>query len=396
MMAYEAWRPARGLPRVRRFWPRVLLLNALQAAVVVLAGFSWERWFKCSSLVDLSGLPLIAGALIAYFVSSFIYYWWHRARHELPLLWRIFHQLHHSPSRIQLVVSFFKHPSEFVANSILSTLIAYPVLGLTPTQAGALTGMTAAAEFFYHWNVRTPRWLGWFIQRPEMHRVHHERGRHTSNFADLPVFDLLFGTFSNPANTEVECGFAQPQEQQFGAMLLCRELHGSNQKESARRFRDLVSARNIACALLLVVALSQMLFGLVHAEGARNAAASTAAAPYPKVFCDKDGYEAFAMNFELIGEDFAGETHVVEMTPDVYKQLRGPYNRRNVYGAALAFAPRMSTEQRDAVVEYAFHSNGGLRTELGMPPLHRLTIRITPKTGVDAPGYRYIYEWDAP
>ena len=154
--------------------------------------------------------------------------------------------------------------------------------------------------------------------------------------------------------------------------------------------------RNIACAALLVVSLSQMFFGLVHAEGARNAAASTAAAPYPKVFCDKDGYEAFAMNFELIGEDFDGHRHHVIITPDIYKRLRGPYNRRNVYGAAFAFAPRLPDSQRDAVVEYAFHSDGGLRRELGLPPLRELTILITPKAGVDAQSYEYVYTWEAP
>ena len=157
-----------------------------------------------------------------------------------------------------------------------------------------------------------------------------------------------------------------------------------------------VSWRTAVCTVLLVVSLSQMFFGLVHAEGARNAVASTAVAPYPKVFCDKDGYEAFAMDFELVGEDFDGGQHSVVMTPDVYKRMQGPYNRRNVYGAALAFAPRMSPAQRDAVVEYAFHSNGALRHELGLPPLRKLTIRITPKPGVDAPSYEYVYTWETP
>jgi hypothetical protein len=30
-------------------------------------------------------------------------------------------------------------------------------------------------EFVYHMNIRTPEWLGYFIQRPESHRVHHLR-----------------------------------------------------------------------------------------------------------------------------------------------------------------------------------------------------------------------------
>ena len=42
---------------------------------------------------------------------------------------------------------------------------------------------------FQHANVRTPRWLGYVIQRPESHCVHHERGLHAYNYADLPVFE---------------------------------------------------------------------------------------------------------------------------------------------------------------------------------------------------------------
>jgi sterol desaturase/sphingolipid hydroxylase (fatty acid hydroxylase superfamily) len=238
MMTLEAWRPARRLPRVRRFWPRALLLNGLQAGVVVLAGFTWGDWLRGASLVELSGWPLPAAVLAGYLVSSFIYYFWHRARHEVPVLWRCFHQLHHSPSRIQLAMSFFKHPSEFVANSLLSTLIAYPLLGLSPSQAGLLTGVTAIAEFFYHWNVRTPRWVGWFIQRPEMHRIHHQRDRHGCNFADLPVIDMLFGTYRNPAREEVECGFGALPEQRFKAMLIGRDVNERATQEKSWQRRN--------------------------------------------------------------------------------------------------------------------------------------------------------------
>ena len=135
-------------------------------------------------------------------------------------------------------MSFFKHPSEFVANSMLSSLIAYPLLGLSPSQAGLLTAITAIAEFFYHWNVRTPRWVGVFIQRPEMHRIHHQRNRHTCNFADLPVIDMVFGTYRNPRAGEVECGFEPMQEQRFRSMLLCRDVHKRHSGETTWQHRD--------------------------------------------------------------------------------------------------------------------------------------------------------------
>lgn len=84
------------------------------------------------------------------------------------------------------------------------------------------TGLTAAAEFFYHWNVRTPVWLGPFFQRPESHRVHHQRNYHTNNYADLPVFDILFGTYENPLPPVAACGYG---EDRLEDMLAFRDVH---------------------------------------------------------------------------------------------------------------------------------------------------------------------------
>jgi hypothetical protein len=36
-----------------------------------------------------------------------------------------------------------------------------------------------------HANIRTPRWLGYLIQRPESHGVHYGRGIHRCNYSDL-------------------------------------------------------------------------------------------------------------------------------------------------------------------------------------------------------------------
>ncbi|MBX3475083.1 MAG: sterol desaturase family protein [Planctomycetes bacterium] len=233
MMGIEALRPARPMPRVRGFWPRAIALNLAQAAVVILAGFTWDRWAQGQSLAGLGRWPAVPAVACGYLASVFVYYWWHRARHEVPLLWRACHQVHHSVSRMGVIAAFYKHPLEFLCNSLLSTLIAYPLLGLTSAQAGWVTALCGIAEFFYHWNVRTPRWLGWIIQRPEMHRIHHRRGHHRHNFADLPLIDLCFGTFFNPRRAEVPCGFAGNREQRLAAMLVFADLHAGPPKETA-------------------------------------------------------------------------------------------------------------------------------------------------------------------
>jgi sterol desaturase/sphingolipid hydroxylase (fatty acid hydroxylase superfamily) len=211
---------------VSDWWTRVIFANAMQLAVVALAGISWDRWFRGHALVNLGRITgPVTGGVIAYGVSTFVYYFWHRARHESPVLWRAVHQLHHSPQRIEVLTSFYKHPVEQIANSVLSAAIAFLLLGLTPEGGEVYTLLAAAAEFVYHVNVRTPRWLGWFVQRPEMHRIHHERGRHAGNYGDLPVWDMLFGTYRNPRDFDGACGFDPEREGRVAAMLAFRDVH---------------------------------------------------------------------------------------------------------------------------------------------------------------------------
>ena len=87
--------------------------------------------------------------------------------------------------------------------------------------------MIALGEFFYHWNIKTPAWLGFIFQRPESHRVHHQFRHHTNNFADLPIWDMLFGTFKNPKTFKGRCGYESWREDRFEDMLMFRDVHAS-------------------------------------------------------------------------------------------------------------------------------------------------------------------------
>lgn len=226
MVLIERLWPGQALPRVRLWWLRIALVNLAQLGIVVVAGFTWDRWLDSGSLFHLSDRfgPWATGG-IAYLVSTFVYYFWHRLRHESGVFWRLCHQLHHSPRRIEVLTSFYKHPLEILLNSVLSAVIVYALLGCSIEAAAVYTGFTAVAEYFYHWNLRTPRWVGWIIQRPESHRVHHRFEHHSQNYADLPLWDWLFGTLHNPRRSPEHCGFTAEREQRFGEMLAFRDLH---------------------------------------------------------------------------------------------------------------------------------------------------------------------------
>jgi sterol desaturase/sphingolipid hydroxylase (fatty acid hydroxylase superfamily) len=218
--------PGWTLPKVRT-WPlRIVLVNLVQLGVVLLAGISWERWLSSASLFHLSRhVSPALGGFIAYFIATFVFYWWHRWRHEVDFLWLGFHQIHHSPQRLEVITSFYKHPLEMIVNSILGSLLVYALLGLSLEAGAVYTFCTALGEFFYHTNVRTPRWVGFLFQRPEMHRIHHEHGKHRNNYGDFPWWDMLFGTYENPPRWDATCGFDDPREQRLLDMLAFKDVH---------------------------------------------------------------------------------------------------------------------------------------------------------------------------
>lgn len=249
MILIERCWPARELPVVRGWWMRIALVNGVQVGLVVLAGLTWDRWCASASLLEASewwGDWVAAG--VTYVVSTFVYYWWHRVRHESVFFWRLCHQLHHSPRRIELLASFYKHPVEICLNSLISEVLVYSVMGCSVRAAAVCTGLTAVAEYFYHWNIRTPRWLGWVVQRPESHRVHHKYRHHTMNYADLPVWDWMFGTLWNPGRAPSRCGFDEAREQRVVEMLMFRDVHRKEAKVGKEAEVGVASLTCIGCS----------------------------------------------------------------------------------------------------------------------------------------------------
>lgn len=224
MMLIEWSRPARSWPFVPGWLGRAALLNGVQVGIVLLSASVFDAFFEAHRLWSAKPLGFIGGIAAGYLAITFLYYFWHRARHASPFLWRWFHQIHHSPERLEIITSFYKHPFEIGANGVLSSAILFLLVGLEAREASVVVLMTGLAELVYHWNVRSPRALGFVFQRPEMHRVHHETGRHTHNYSDLPIWDMLFGTYRNPKDDDVECGFGPGQEGRLVEMLLGRNI----------------------------------------------------------------------------------------------------------------------------------------------------------------------------
>ncbi len=125
--------------------------------------------------------------------------------------------------------------------------------------------------------------------------------------------------------------------------------------------------RDAAAIFILLLGLSQMAGDLLGNRALKGIGAASAIAPCPKVFCDVNGLEGFASTFTMQIETQSGDTREIEITPEIYARLRGPYNRRNTYGAAISFAPKLPPRLSQSVYNYGWSRNGPLRLELGLP-----------------------------
>jgi len=176
------------------------------------------------SLLPGAALGTFGGFAVGLAVTELMVYWVHRACHEVSFLWRWVHQVHHSAERFDSYGAFFFHPNEILMSISLSLLGSGLLLGLTPEAAGLVGAAMFFMAYFQHANIRTPRLIGWLVQRPENHGVHHARGVHTGNFGNLSIWDQVFGTFSNPAEAPAQAGFYEGGSRRMRDMLLGRDV----------------------------------------------------------------------------------------------------------------------------------------------------------------------------
>lgn len=139
---------------------------------------------------------------------------------------------------------------------------------------------------------------------------------------------------------------------------------------------------NIIAAFLMVLGLTRMAGYWMDNRLLQGIGAASGIAPFTKVFSATEGYEAFTASFVIRGNNAAGESGEIHLTPQVYAQLNGPYMRRNVYGAALVFAPRLPERLREQLHSQALRPESPLRKELHVPAeWTSATLIIRPREG---------------
>lgn len=151
--------------------------------------------------------------------------------------------------------------------------------------------------------------------------------------------------------------------------------------------------KNLAAALLLVLGLAQMAGDLAGAPALKGAAALTVASPAPKVFSAARGFETYSSQFEIVWNQDDGKEYRLPIDAERYASLAGPYRRRNVFGAAMSYAPVLGTDPKtapmlEAVLKYAMCDEARLLKELGVPLLKivgnpRVVLHPAPGTNTE-------------
>lgn len=143
----------------------------------------------------------------------------------------------------------------------------------------------------------------------------------------------------------------------------------------------------IVTGFLITISLFQITGDLFNQTWMKALGAAWGASPAPKVFSSAEGLETFSSKFFLIWTDRENNSHRVQLTPQLAKNLKGPYNRRNVYGAILSYGPILSknkamSEAYESVLKYATDEDGPLLKELGIDRefiLESIFIEVVPK-----------------
>ncbi len=224
LLGVEKAFPGRAMPRVPLWTLRGVLYLLLTVFASGLFPLLWDAALAPYQLFDLKSLGIVGGAIVGALILEGVNYAWHRALHRSDFLWRWLHQLHHSAERFDVASSMHFSPLDTLGWSAMGSLGLVLIVGIDPWAAALVATGLFVLNVFSHANLRTPKWIGYFVARPEAHAIHHERGVHAYNYATLPVWDIIFGTFKSPPTWEGEVGFYPGASARVPEMLIGRDV----------------------------------------------------------------------------------------------------------------------------------------------------------------------------
>lgn len=221
----------------RSLWSRLLvnvIVSALafaaaavtvRPAVAQVLGLSPEHEIGLLALFE---LPVAIEFGIAFLLFDWSFYWWHRANHRVPLLWR-FHHVHHVDPDLDVTTAFRFHVGE-IGFSAAFRVVQVVLIGPAAWMYFAYELVFQAGTLFHHSNMKLPvgveRVLNWVLVTPRMHGVHHSHyhDETDSNYSTvLSWWDRLHRSVRlNVQQREIEVGvpgYSLPGDNQVWTLL---------------------------------------------------------------------------------------------------------------------------------------------------------------------------------
>jgi sterol desaturase/sphingolipid hydroxylase (fatty acid hydroxylase superfamily) len=171
-------------------------------ALVLFERISRHAWFQLDSSSAWTWLACMVG-------TDFCYYWFHRAHHEVRLLWAA-HVNHHSSERYNLSTALRQSWT-----TPFTSLLFYwplPLLGFSAPMVLTSIALNTLYQFWIHTElVGRLGPLEWIINTPSHHRVHHGANVEyldRNHAGILIIWDRLFGTFE-PERAPVRYGLTK-------------------------------------------------------------------------------------------------------------------------------------------------------------------------------------------
>jgi sterol desaturase/sphingolipid hydroxylase (fatty acid hydroxylase superfamily) len=175
----------------------VALMIVRPVASWLLQEVSQNGW----GLTAMVRMPVMLKAIVTFLLLDLSFYYWHRANHVWPFLWR-FHNVHHVDPDLDVSTSFRFHFLE-IAFSAAFRALQVVVIGGEPWMFVVYESAFQLNTLFQHSNVRLPitieRWMVLVFVTPRMHGIHHSKRFYEVNSNWSSVFsgwDRLHGTLN--------------------------------------------------------------------------------------------------------------------------------------------------------------------------------------------------------
>lgn len=141
---------------------------------------------------------------------DFLYYWFHRAAHEVNIMWAA-HQAHHSSEDYNLTTAL----RQSVVQNYTSAVFYVPLALIVPPSIFLIHfQFSLLYQFWIHTEiVRSLGPLEYIFNTPSHHRVHHGRNPYCidKNYGGtLIIWDRIFGTFQAETNEKIAYGLVHP------------------------------------------------------------------------------------------------------------------------------------------------------------------------------------------